>query len=158
MDREELKLSIRNEFASVPHPGAADCRGVAEAFQHTTWQTITAAQIDANYDKLPLLSTKAYHHFLPAFLIRSLDAPGGLTWEWTFYELTPKNISTDSKSTNLQRWYDERTHIFTTDQLTCIIAYIEFQSSEFERLECWLATEKVMARKLTFWRQLLSTK
>ena len=167
MDREELKSLIKNVFASVPHPGPAyiadshhcdECRGVVDAFQHTTWQTISAAKVDANYDKLPLLFPNAYHHFLPAFLLRSLDAAGGLTWEFTFYTLTPKNVSADPKSAMEQRWYDERTHIFNAAQLTCLIAYLEFQSTEFERLERWLATEKVMARKLTHWRQLLSTK
>ncbi len=167
MDGEELKLLINNAFAAVPHPGAADvadshhcdeCRRVVAAFQHTTWQTISAAQIDANYDKLPLLFPNAYHHFLPAFLLRSLDAPGGLTWEFTFYTLTSKNVSVDPKAVMQQHWDDQRTHIFTRAQLSCIIAYLEFQSTDFDRLERWLATEKVMTRKLTYWRQLLSAK
>lgn len=166
MDRQNLKLMIKNAFASVPCPDIADvadshhcdeCRGVVAVFQSKTWQTISAAHIDANYDKLPLLFPHAYHHFLPAFLLRALDAPGGLTWEYTFYNLTPKNISADPKVAREQRWHDERTLIFTPDQLRCIIAYLEFQNTEFERLEQWLATEKVMTRKLTYWRQLLSS-
>ncbi len=165
MDREELKLMIKNAFAPVPSPGLADvadshhcdeCRGVVAAFQHTTWQTISPALIDANYDKLPLLFPNAYHHFLPAFLLRSLDAPGELTWEYTFYTLTPKNVSANPKEVMQQRWDDERTKLFNSAQLNCIIAYLEFQSTEFDRLEIWLATEKVMARKLKYWRQLLS--
>lgn len=166
MERDDLQLMIKSAFASVPHPGIADvadshhcdeCRGVVAAFQRTTWQTISAAQIDANYDKLPLLFPTAYYHFLPAFLLRSLDAPGGLTWEYTFYNLTPKNVSADPKAVMEERWHKERTNIFNSAQINCIIAYLEFQNSEFDRLERWLATEKVMTRKLTYWRQLLSS-
>ncbi len=101
-------------------------------------------------------SANAYHHFLPAYLLRSLDAPGGLTWEWTFYNLTPKNLSANPKSLMEQHWCDERRNLLTSTQLSCIIAYLEFQSTEFERLENWLATEKVLARKLTYWRQELA--
>jgi hypothetical protein len=167
MDRERLKLLIANAFSAVPHPGAAEigdsqhcdeCRGVVDAFQHTTWQTIPAPQVDANYDKLPLLSPAAYHHFLPAFLIRSIEAPGESTWEFTFYALTPKNFSADPKRVMLDRWHDDRTRIFTAAQISSIIAYLEFQHTEFERLDRWLATEKVMERKLGYWRRLLSAK
>ncbi len=154
VNRNELKQLISDAFGSVPHPGpqnisnehhCEECKEVVDGFADLTWQAIPIRTIDANYDKLPLFSPAAYHHFLPAFLQRSLDEPEGPTREFTFYSLTTKPDD----------WLKERTRLFTAAQIRCILLYLEFEQERFEELQNWLETDKVMTKRLAYWKGLL---
>src|SRR5438128_9120148 len=95
MTKEELKQIIIKMFNSIPHPGknniighkCAECYGVKKDFKDINWRDASEEVIEKNYDKLPLFSPAAFHHFLPAFLIKSIDEPQSSVCEYTIYGL-----------------------------------------------------------------------
>ncbi len=153
MNRIELKKLITDSFSDVPLPGPGgighklccrECSDLVSAFAELSWQLVPASLIDANYDKLPLFCPGAYHHFLPAYLLRSLDAIESLTREFTFYSITTRE----------DNWFAERTRLFSAAQIDCIISYLEFEQTQFEENQDWLATDKVMSKRLKYWADL----
>lgn len=85
-------------------------------FAGLNWTAVSAELTDANFDRLSLLSPSKFVIYLPAFLLRALDCPGGLVWEFTFYALTTRS----------SKWMDERAALFSPGELLCILAYLEF--------------------------------
>lgn len=149
---DELKHSIREAFANVPCPAAEaignedccdECRRLVAAFKNVTWQRAPTDLIDANCDKLPLFQPAAFHHFLPAFLIRAIDGPDSDVWTFTFYAVSGKPND----------WLEKRVELLTAAQIECIISYLEFTQRQFDQYERWLESEKVMEKRFDYWRQ-----
>ena len=78
-----LKHSIENAFASVPYPGdnnltrcpyhCAECRRIAEFFKGKVWAGQTLEELKNYHVALSLFTPEAFHYFLPAFMLVSLD-------------------------------------------------------------------------------------
>ncbi|HWY78086.1 MAG TPA: DUF6714 family protein [Verrucomicrobiae bacterium] len=79
-----LKLTIQSAFAEVPYPGdgnithcpynCAECRRIAEYFKG---RDSTGHAVDAlrkHHVALSLFTPEAFHYFLPAFMLVSLDS------------------------------------------------------------------------------------
>lgn len=157
MNREQLRSQIVEAFKPAQQPKAEEisnerhcdeCRGLAKALRNRKWYEVPPEIVDANHDKLPLLSPIAFRYFLPAYMLRSLDAPGGSTWQFTFYALTPKGTD----------WLLPNVELLTKSQMEAIIAFLDFQTLEFDEVGWPLATEKVLLRKIKVWLDLIEKK
>jgi hypothetical protein len=79
-----LKQTIAKAFADVPYPGddnitrcpyhCAECGRIAEYFRGREWTGQTAEELRKYHVALSLFTPEAFHYFLPAFLLASLDS------------------------------------------------------------------------------------
>lgn len=79
-----LKRSIQEAFAEVSYPGdnnitrcpyhCSECRRIAEFFKGRDWNTQTLEELRNYHVALSLLTPEAFHYFLPAFMLVSMDA------------------------------------------------------------------------------------
>jgi hypothetical protein len=78
-----LKQTIEKAFRDVPYPGddnitrcpynCAECRRVATFFKGKEWTGHDAVELRAYHVALSLFTPEAFHYFLPAFMLVSLD-------------------------------------------------------------------------------------
>jgi hypothetical protein len=78
-----LKQTIERAFRDVPYPGddkithcpynCAECRRVAAFFKGKEWTGHTAEELRGHHVALSLFTPEAFHYFLPAFMLVSLD-------------------------------------------------------------------------------------
>ena len=80
MELETLKTKVIEAFDNITYPKGfitehkcEECFEVRKAFLNRDWKQITPKILQENYDKLPLFSPEAFHCFLPAYLIYSLE-------------------------------------------------------------------------------------
>jgi hypothetical protein len=78
-----LKIAIEEAFADVPYPGdgnithcpynCSECRRVAVFFKGKTWKGHTEEELRAYHVALSLFTPEAFHYFLPAFMLVSMN-------------------------------------------------------------------------------------
>ena len=78
-----LKQMIEKAFAEVAYPGdnnitrcpygCRECRRIAEYFKGRDWTGHTVEELRACHVALALFTPEAFHYFLPAFMLASLD-------------------------------------------------------------------------------------
>ncbi len=79
-----LKQTIEEAFANVPYPGddnitrcpynCSECRRIAVYFKGKTWAGHTAEELRGYHVALTLFTPEAFHYFLPAFMLVSIDS------------------------------------------------------------------------------------
>lgn len=126
---EALKARVAAAFADVPRPAAGglvqcgcdECAGVARSFAGLSWREVGAEVLEENYDKLPLFSPAAFRHFLPAYLLHSLEhfEFAGVC-EYTLYQLTPGKEDGASAA-----FYAARFEPFTPEQMEAVYAFLD---------------------------------
>jgi hypothetical protein len=129
---EILKQKIISSFADVPYPKdeiapheCDECRDVRRTFANKNWKTIEPQILGGNFGIIPLFSPEAFHYFLPAYLIYSLDhfsEKYDTVCEFTIYAVTP-----DKKS--IKKYFDywrEKFKDFTLEQMDCIYEFLDF--------------------------------
>lgn len=146
---EEVRAGVRHAFADVRTPApdhitlcsCAECSGVREdlaADLWADWAEVPAEKIVTNYDKLPLLTTEAFHYYLPAFMTYSLAHwHSSLVWEFTVYALTP-----EEKRGENQDWWRERFEPFTPKQMQAIYAFLDLLLSDTEDWFMWTCADQ----------------
>ena len=77
--------AIRAAFADVPYPGdnnitrcpyhCRTCREIADFFKGKTWEGHALEDLRDHHTALSLFTPEAFHYFLPAFMLGSLDSP-----------------------------------------------------------------------------------
>ncbi len=92
-----LRQRIRDAFAETPQPPP---HGYAKRlFGDRRWKELRGERIDAVYEELPQLAPDEFRYYLPAYLMRALDAIDGKAaarggaddvLEFTLYALTEK--------------------------------------------------------------------
>lgn len=138
-DREEkienLKNKIIEAFDGVSYPKGfitthecAECFAVRKAFLNKSWREVTPEILEENYDKLPLFSPEAFHCFLPAYLLYSLENfVFEAVCEFTLYTLTPnKEIKTEPI------WWQERFKEFNLTQFSLIYEFLDLAEQDEE--------------------------
>jgi hypothetical protein len=78
-----LKRMIEEAFASVPYPGdnnitrcpynCTECRRIADFFKGKEWNNQSLEDLRVNHVALSLFTPEAFHYFLPAFMLVSMD-------------------------------------------------------------------------------------
>lgn len=125
---KELKKKVVEAFDNVTYPEGfiiehecKECLEVRKAFLNKDWKEITPKILQENYDKLPLFSPEAFHYFLPAYLIYSLENfVFEDVCEFTLYTLTP-----DKDIKSRPTWWQEKFKYFTLEQFNLIYEFLE---------------------------------
>lgn len=136
-----LKQRVIQAFADVPSPKGDitsckwdECRDINKDFTGKNWKTIGSEIIRKNHNKLSFFLPQAFHYFLPAYLIYSLENfhyeyfhhPYDDTCEYTIYEVTLTQESIE----NSFGWWQERFGNFTQEQINCIYEFLDFVSED----------------------------
>ena len=144
--------SIKNAFAQVPIPKSRweltlhdcpECDGLTTALLGRHYQTIVPAVIDRLFEALPLLSPQALHHYLPAWLLRGLENPGGYVLEFTIYHLAPsKKALAESRP-----YFYERFSVFNAAQRAAIQSFF----LDIDDYQLWTGYEGEVERGKALW-------
>jgi hypothetical protein len=126
---ESLKAKVSAAFDGVPRPPAGgvvrcdcwECAGVAKSFAGRGWREVGAEVLEENYHTLPLLSPAAFRHFLPAYLLYSLEhfELSGVC-EYTLYALTPGKETGESAA-----FYAERFAPLSPEQMEVVYGFLD---------------------------------
>lgn len=128
---EALKQKIFASFENVAYPKekiapheCEECIEVCETFKNKNWKTILPEILQTNYGIIPLFSPEAFQHFLPAYLIFSLNNfdEDDTVCQFTTYAIAPKNGDVKER---LEYWRDKFAH-FTSEQMSCIYEFLDF--------------------------------
>jgi len=125
----QFKEKLIRHFADVPPPDNQrialgndwESQALQDAFSDVDWRTADKQIIQRNYDQLPFFSPEAFHFFIPAFLVYSVDEPeGSRVFEYTVYALTP-----GKETDNTSQWYVDRLRLFTREQMSSIYEFLD---------------------------------
>ncbi len=131
---ETLKQRLLKTFSDVSYPKGAiaphkcdECYELRETFKNKDWKTIDATIIEENYDQLTLFSGEAFHYFIIAYLIYSLNNFGdNLVCEFTIYSLTP---SKNAFGEELDYW-KEHFQNFSEEQMEIIYDFLNLVKTD----------------------------
>jgi len=123
-----LKEKIELAFSSVPAPDDdnitvkgvfhPDAKAVAAHFQGKTWREVGTGEAREMHAALMFFSREALHHFLPAFMLASLDA-------YDIYDLIPESIRVDLEYVGAHRsHFPVRMADFNHDQKRVITDFL----------------------------------
>ncbi len=141
LQTEILKQKIIESFAAVPYPNGViaphecdKCLDLRETFVNENWQTIDSKILEENYSKMPLFSSEAFHYFLPAFLIYSLDNfNDNLVCQFTIYTLSSSEKEIKESYDYWQKYWQSRFENFTLEQINLIHEFlnlVEFKKDD----------------------------
>jgi hypothetical protein len=144
--------TIKKAFEGVPLPktlrdiaphDCPECNELAAAMLGSHYEKISTSVVDGLFSALPLFSPKGLHHYLPAWLLRALEDPGGDVLEFTIYHLTPskKNMS---ESNN---YFHERFSLFNVAQRSAIHDFF----LDVEDYQLWIGYEGEIERGKALW-------
>lgn len=128
---ETLRQKIITAFSDVQYPvdkiaphDCDECREVEADFSGKDWKTIESEVLEENQGNMSLMSPKAFHYFLPAYLMRALDkfsVVDDLLVEMTIYAVAPTNQWIAGSKDH----YKDRFAPFTTSQMESIFDFLE---------------------------------
>lgn len=129
---ESLKNRVLKSFADVQYPKGIiaphecdECFDLRKTFKNQNWKTIDTKIIEENYSQLPLFSDEAFHYFLPAYLIYSLenfnDADDNMVCEFTIYGVSPSKTGIRE---DLDYWKYKFSN-FTIEQINLIYDFLD---------------------------------
>src|SRR5664279_1983181 len=134
-----LKEALRASFSAASLPAQEDvaphdckeCRAIREAFAGRTWESLRPHEVEQRFDSLPMLSPSAFHYYLPAYLIYSLEHFKGdsLVCQFTIYAVAPND---GDDETRFQLWWRERMRKFTPEQFTLLERFLDLVSQDKE--------------------------
>jgi hypothetical protein len=126
-DKQKLVESIEKAWANVQYPGdqniftpkSYDDEGIAKYFSGTTWRGHGVAGLRSRCSAISVFFTpKAYHYWLPAYLIAAVDDPMELSQG--VYSLVAS--VTPGKGSDLE----ERMALLTNEQKVAVIKVLEY--------------------------------
>lgn len=153
----QFKEKLMRRFAEVPAPHSQqltnddgwEFQALQIAFSGENWRTIDPQVIRQNYDQLPFFSPEAFHYFIPAYLMYSVDEPEGLpVCEYTIYALTPGKES-DSTS----RWYLKRLKLFSREQMSSIYEFLDLVRQNPEAYDFYTRIDRGRKRLEKYYEQ-----
>lgn len=130
---QKVTAQIKRAFAEVHAPTpdnialcpCAECKGVRSSLKTdpgARWSEVPEETIVANYDKLPLLTTEAFHFYLPAYMVYALKTwESSDVWDFTLYGLTRHKKESASQA----EWRRDRFRLFTRQQMQSICAFLD---------------------------------
>jgi hypothetical protein len=123
-----VRESIASAFKEVPYPGddqialheCAECRQIRDDLRGKSLQVLADGVLERRFDSLPLLSSIAFHYFVPAYMLYSLSHPDSEVAFFTFQGLGIAGID----AIDLERF-----RLFSRQQREAVIAFLEFFKS-----------------------------
>src|SRR5689334_9263616 len=117
----DTRAMIRKAFAKVPKPREAraiaphecsECDCVVRDFAPHTFDHLPTKVIASHKDSLPLLGPTGLQHYLPAYLLYSLDHPESDVMMFTVFHLSPNKKSVEKT----REYFEQRFGLFTDEQ------------------------------------------
>lgn len=107
----EVKQQISEAFSDVPYPGDTvadlarassvnDDINIADAFRGKHWREMPIEVLLSNHfiaESLPHMTLKAFHFYLPGFMLATLDRRGTHLADSTLLSLAPPQLSSEIK-------------------------------------------------------------
>lgn len=127
----EFRKQIVTAFADVPAPNALlinhqcdECLELQQAFEGLSWRDIPSALLKDNYSNLSLFSAEAFHAFIPAYLIHSVENWDGedMVSEFTAYSLLPDDLA--DKDEGHGNWWKFKLSLFNDEQFALLLEYL----------------------------------
>lgn len=127
MERKELTTRIIDAWDEVGRPTqrlveheCEECQELEVAFANLEWKEVPCNLLRENFNAQPLFSPEAFHGFLPAYLVYSLENFGkDEVSEFTIYTLSPKrDIKTNPT------WWQRRFSHFQSNQLSLVYDFL----------------------------------
>lgn len=147
-------FSIRKAFEDVPPSKTIreiaphecpECDELGRALLGRHYYDLPPSVIDYFYEALPLLSPQALHHYLPAWLLRALDNPGGNVIEFTVYHLSPSM----KQMAEAKGYFEERFAVFDSAQRKSIRDFLH----DVEDYQLWVGHEGEIERAKALWSE-----
>lgn len=125
--RTELRTRIIDAWDEVGRPTqrlveheCEECQQLEAAFASLEWKVVPVELLRENFDAQPLFSPEAFHGFLPAYLVYSLERFGeDEVSEFTLYTLSP---GSDIKIN--PTWWQRRFSHFQLIQLSLVYDFL----------------------------------
>jgi hypothetical protein len=145
-----LKAKVAAAFGDVPRPaagglvscGCPECAALAKSFAGADWREVGAQLLEQNYDQLPLFSPAAFRHYLPAYLLYSLEhfEYAGVC-QYTLYQLTPGKETEGSAAHYAERFSD-----FTPAQMDAVHDFLALARRDESFAHHHTSIERAFAR------------
>jgi len=147
MTKDDVRNAIFKAFAEVPKPEpeavlachCAHCLPLRDEFLPYSWDKVPAESVDRQRSHLSLFTPSAFHYYLPTYLLRSIEDPGGDVCIFTAYRLN----DLDSEGAR-----DEYSRL-SADQRRCIALTFRYVQS--------VAPDEEIAAILAKWEKLAQT-
>ncbi len=132
MDTSKLKENIIRAFAGVPAPETPlinheceECFQLQEAFVGKSWNDVSSELIREHFSNLPLFSPQAFHAFIPAYLIYSVENfhNDDMVSEFAAYALLPDKLAIDDEGHG--NWWKLKLSLFSDDQFVVLLEYFD---------------------------------
>ena len=136
-DKRKLIKTIAKAWANVPYPGdqniftphSYDDEHITEYFSRTTWKGHTIAGLRSRCSAISVFFTpKAYHYWLPAYLIAAVEDPMELSQG--VYSLVAS--VTPGKGSDLE----EKMALLTNEQKMAVIKVLEYLIEVYRDASC----------------------
>jgi hypothetical protein len=123
---------IMSAFADVPYPGddhitshqdCLECEAIARYFCGTSWRDHQLAKLWEYHAAIALFTPQAFHYFLPAFMLATLEHPQDA-------DLIPHSIASQftrplqTENDERCRYFTDRFSLFTAPQRAAIAAFL----------------------------------
>ena len=123
-----------------------ECRELAARFSVRPWSDLTVADLSGNPSP-SLLTTAAFRYYLPAMMLRSMEARREL-------DCLPKSLVSELSPAGGKPSEHARDRLtgFTSSQVLAILAFLRhFEASEVEELFDDKSGRRVIARAIKYW-------
>lgn len=130
-------------FEEVTGHRCPECNALRDDFNGVKWWEAEHTLIDENFGKLPLFTPRAFHYYIPAFILRSLEKfnPYDEVLEFVIYSLYPSEKIADLE------WFEQRKELFSEQQISIIVQFLNSVLLDTNMQINYSDAEKA----LTFW-------
>ena len=94
-------------------------------FKAKSWMDISPTLLKENYSNLSLFSPEAFHAFIPAYLIHSVENfdDDDMVSEFTAYAFLPDKLASSDEGHG--NWWKLKLSLFTDEQFALLLAYLD---------------------------------
>lgn len=129
---ERFKEDVSRAFSDVHAPErpltdheCEECLSLQEGFAGKSWKEVSPELIRGHYSDLPLFSAGAFHAFIAAFLIYSLENfdDDNLVSEFTAYAFLPDKRAVEDEEH--ENWWKLKLSLFSDEQFELVLKYLD---------------------------------
>lgn len=140
MNIDTFRKCIEQAFANVPAPEpplinhvCEECLELEKAFEGKSWQEVSPELVKEHFSDLSLFSPSAFHGFIAAYLIHSIENPDAddCVSEFAAYAFLPgKEALEDEECSD---WWRSKLALFSEEQFSLIPKYLDLveQTDEY---------------------------
>jgi hypothetical protein len=121
-----------------------DSPQIRDSFNGIAWWLASNDILDRNADSMPLLTPEAFHHYLPAFLLRSLEGfeRSNETLLYTVFSLSPTKTSRNDPR------FRARLNLFSPQQVSVVRKFLQLILADETMYNLYESAERALRK---FW-------